>query len=285
MADKTVFKGKVALISGAGSGIGLELAKEFGRCGATVIGTDINQSRVDDMVKTLTGMGITARGYRVDHTSAEEVQNLFTAVTADVGPVDILCCNAGVGHSGIVGSIPFKEWKWVLDINLWGVIYMVEIFVPLMIKRKTGWVLLTSSGAGFIAAAGMAPYNASKFAVLGIGETMYQELKVHGIGVSVLCPGIIATNIIADGVIAGKKNKEQAMEIYKPGSSRSVHPSVVAKDAVAGLAAEKPVILAPLKHLLAADIIKRISRKAFLDMGARLYKKGRNFVGPLVGKG
>jgi short-subunit dehydrogenase len=283
MSNTDVFKGKVALISGAGSGIGLELAREFGRCGATVIGTDINQARVDELVKTLTDMGCTAKGYRVDHSSREEVEDLLATITADVGSVDILCPNAGVGHVGKIGSIPDKEWQWVFDINVWGVVHMVELFVPSMIQRKSGWVMITASGAALCPSPGMAPYNLSKFAVLGLGETMYMELKMHGIDVSVLCPGIIATNIIKDGIVHGGKNKQSALEIYGENSARSVHPSIVAHAAVAGLAAGKPVIRTPFSQVGVGDLCMRIARTFFLNIGARLFKKGQNFIGSVAG--
>lgn len=283
MANVAVFKGKIALISGAGSGIGLELAKEFGSCGATVIGTDINQQRVDDMVRTLAAMGYSARGYRVDHAKREEVEHLFAAIQADVGPVDILCPNAGVGHVGKIGAIPEKEWKWVIDINVWGIIHMVDVFVPSMIQRKSGWVMITASGAALCPSPGMAPYNLSKFAALGLGETMYMELKMHDIGVSVLCPGIIATNIISDGIVHGGKNKQSALDVYAQGSSKSVHPSVVAKGAVAGLAAGKPVIRIPASQVVVGDLFRRLSRTLFLGIGALLFKKGQNFIGSMAG--
>lgn len=283
MAKTDVFKRKVVLISGAGSGIGLELAKEFGSCGATVIGTDISQSRVDDMVATLTSMGYSARGYRVDHASRQEVAQLLATIEADVGFVDILCPNAGVGHVGKIGAIPEKEWKWVIDINVWGIIHMVELFIPSMIQRKSGWVMITASGAALCPSAGMAPYNLSKFAALGLGETMYMELKMHGIGVSVLCPGIIATNIISDGIVHGGKNKQSALDVYARGSSKSVHPSVVAKGAVAGLAAGKPVIRIPASQVVVGDLFRRLSRTLFLNIGAGLCKKGQNFIGAMAG--
>ena len=144
----SVFSGGVALISGAGSGIGLELARAFGRAGAAVVGTDINAERIGKLVAELKAQGVSAFGYRVDHAKGEEVEALAARVTAEVGPVDILCPNAGVGHMGKIGSIPEKEWRWVLDINLWGIIHMVNVFIPSMIERKRGWVLITASGAG-----------------------------------------------------------------------------------------------------------------------------------------
>ncbi len=283
MSQITKFIGKRVLISGAGSGIGLELAKEFGRCGASVIGTDISQDRVDEMIKILTHQGIDIKGYCIDHSNQEQVEELFSKINGECGAIDILCPNAGVGHAGKIGSIPHDEWKWVIDINIWGVIHMVNIFIPSMMQRKSGWVLITASGSAILPSAGMAPYNLSKFAVLGLGETMYMELKSHGIDVSILCPGVIATNIIADGIIHGPSNKQKAQQIYAVGSTQSVHPSVVAKDAIAGLASGTPVILTPIRKMVVGDIIKRLSRKLFLNMGVKLFERGRNFVGPLVG--
>lgn len=284
MGNTSDFKGKVALISGAGSGIGLELAMEFGRHGAIVVGTDIRQQRVDEMKKTLSGMGVVAHGYCVDHAVREQVERLRATIEAEVGPVDILCPNAGVGHGGRIEAIPHAEWQWVIDLNLWGAIYMVELFVPAMVERRNGWVLITSSGAALCPSPGMAPYNVTKFAKLGLAQTLYMELKSQGIKVSALCPGIIATNIIRDGNIHGQQNMQHALEIYTEGSRQSVPPSVVARDAVAGLAAGKPVIRTPLKHLLLGDLMMRSSRKLFLDIGAALFRRGRNFIGPVVGK-
>jgi len=277
------FNDKVVLISGAGSGIGLELAKEFARCKARVIGTDIDSARLDDMVQILTQMGCNAKGYVVDHSKQDQVDALFNAVTAEFGTIDILCPNAGVGHAGKIGSIPNEEWQWVIDVNIWGVLHMVNKFIPSMMQRKTGWVLLTASGSALLPSAGMGPYNLSKFAVLGLGETMYMELKLVGIDVSILCPGVIATNIISDGIVHGVVNKQRAEQIYAQGSGKSAHPALVAKAAIAGLAAGKPIILSPLRQMVAGEILKRCSRKLFLDMGARLFKKGSNFVGPVVG--
>jgi short-subunit dehydrogenase len=277
------FNDKLVLISGAGSGIGLELAKEFARCNARVIGTDIDPARVDAMVNMLTQMKCNAKGYVVDHSKHEQVDALFNAITAEFGTIDILCPNAGVGHAGKIGSIPQEEWEWVINVNVWGVLHMVNKFISSMMQRKSGWVLLTASGSAILPSAGMGPYNLSKFAVLGLGETMYMELKLVGIDVSILCPGVIATNIISDGIVHGTLNKQRAEQIYAQGSAKSVHPALVAKAAVAGLAAGKPLILSPLKHMIAGEILKRCSRKLFLNLGARLFKRGSNFVGPVVG--
>ena len=277
------FNGKVALISGAGSGIGLELAKEFGRHGAIVVGTDIRQDRVVEMKQILAGLGIVAHGYCVDHAQREQVERLRATIQTEVGHVDILCANAGIGHGGRIGAIPHAEWQWVIDVNLWGAIHMVNLFLPAMIERQRGWVLITSSGAALCPSAGMAPYNVGKFAKLGLAQTMYMELKSQGIKVSALCPGIIATKIIRDGKIHGQQNTRHALDIYAEGSRQSVPASVVARDAVAGLAAGKPVIRTPLKHILLGDLLMRVSRKLFLDIGAALFKRGRNYIGPLVG--
>ena len=222
MGSPNEFNGKIVLISGAGSGIGLELAREFGRHGAIVVGTDIRQERVDEMKKILAGLGVVAHGYCVDHARREQVERLRATVQAEVGPIDILCANAGVGHGGKIGEIPHAEWQWVLDINLWGAIHMVNLFLPAMIERQRGWVLITSSGAALCPSAGMAPYNVSKFAKLGLAQTLYMELKSQGIKVSALCPGIIATNIIRDRATLPRPS--QIGPICRPGHCRYTRP-------------------------------------------------------------
>ena len=136
MTSKNQVAGKTVLISGAGSGIGLALAKEFGKRGATVIGTDIHQDRVDSMVAELKNSGVKAFGYKVDHSSLADVEALKQKVQNDVGLVDILCCNAGVGHGGKVDSVSLEDWKWVVDINLWGAVYLIHFSCPPWLNAK-----------------------------------------------------------------------------------------------------------------------------------------------------
>jgi short-subunit dehydrogenase len=277
--NKFQFQGKVALISGAGSGIGFELAKQLGKEGATIIGTDINTDRVRKMVISLKSAGIKAFGYTVDHADVSAVEELARKIQVDIGSVDILCCNAGVGHGTKIDAIPLKDWKWVIDINLWGVIYMIHFFLPSMIEKKQGQILITASGAGLFPLAGMAPYCMTKSALVTLTNVMRMELKIHNINVSALCPGIINTNIIADGIIQGDKNKTYAQKFY---ASWGTHPSKVAKAAIKGMKKNKGIIPTPRYHVMMNYLMYRLSPALIVGLGRFLYKRGWNFIGPLL---
>jgi NAD(P)-dependent dehydrogenase (short-subunit alcohol dehydrogenase family) len=203
MANNKQIAGKIALVTGAGSGIGLALAKELGKRGATVIGTDIKQDRLDSLLFELKNSGVKAFAYKVDHTNRAEVEALAQKVEKEVGPVDILCSNAGVGHGGKVDSITLEDWKWVVDINLWGTIYMIHYFLPPMVKRNQGHIMITSSGAGLCALGYMAAYSMTKAAMVSLVTVMRMDLAAYNINVSALCPGIIKTNVMKDGKLRG----------------------------------------------------------------------------------
>jgi NADP-dependent 3-hydroxy acid dehydrogenase YdfG len=272
-------KGKTALITGAGSGIGLELVKELGNQGATVIGTDIDQCRLNNMLDELKNNGIKAFAYQVDHTSLSKVEAFVQKVQNEVGEVDILCCNAGVGHGGKIQNITLNDWKWVIDTNLWGTIYMIHFFLPSMIKRQQGHILITASGAGLSPLGGMAPYCMTKSALVTLTSNMRMELNIHNINVSALCPGIIKTNIMKDGKLEGIHNKKAAEEFYE---TKGVNPAVVAKSAVKGLRKNKGIIPSPWFQVVFPNILYRLSPSIIVGIGRLLFKRGRNLLGPYL---
>jgi len=270
------FQGKTAIVTGAGSGIGRSIALALAGAGCKVAITDIVQERIDEVVGELAGTGAEAKGYLVDHSRREEVERFAAEFFSDWGHVDILCSNAGVGHGGRFEETPLEDWDWVLGVNLFGAIYMLHNFVPRMIERGQGSILLTASDAGLYSIPCMSPYNTSKHAVLGLGETLRMELIVHNIKVSVLCPGFINTRIISDGRIylynsAGKSSKEEVVDFYR---KQGVDPSVVAKAALRGLEKDKGIILAPPSHSLPQFILFRISPSLYYSLFRFLWKKG-----------
>jgi NAD(P)-dependent dehydrogenase (short-subunit alcohol dehydrogenase family) len=277
--DDLAFKGKTALISGAGSGIGLELAIELGRQGATIIGTDLDQQRVAAMEKTVKGMGITAFGYRVDHADPDDVKVFSEKVLTDHGAVDILCCNAGVGHGRPIEQIPLEDWKWVMDINLYGAVYLIHYFLPSLIERRQGHILITASGAGLMPIAGMAPYCMSKSAMVVMANVLRMELKRYNIKVSALCPGIIDTAIVKDGRMGNERAQSAAEKFY---AQRGVTPDVVARGAVKGLKKNKAVIQVPIYHTAGLYVMFRLFPGLILWLGSFLRKRGWSFLGPFL---
>lgn len=186
-------EGKVAVVTGGASGIGRGLAARFAADGMHVVIADVENAALE---QTAAELGVV--GVQTDVADAASVQALADQVCDRFGTVHVLCNNAGVGGGGQIADLTLADWKWVLDVNLWGVIHGIHSFLPrLLANPDGGHVVNTASMAGLFASAGMGPYNATKFAVVAISETLSKELQAAGssVGVSVLCPGFVRTNI------------------------------------------------------------------------------------------
>lgn len=192
------FEGRTAVITGGASGIGLAMAKRFAQAGANVVIGDIEEPPALDAVHELEAAGTAAMAVRTDVSDKVSMQALHDAAVERFGAVDVVCLNAGVGGGGLMGEVTTETWEWVLGVNLWGVIHGISVFLPAMEARNEGHLVLTASVAGLLSYPRMGPYNASKHAVATIGETLHHELaeKESGVGVTVLCPGLVNTNIL-----------------------------------------------------------------------------------------
>ncbi len=276
MRKEDFFKERTAVVTGGGSGIGRALALGLAERGCRVVVTDIVPGRVDSMVSELERTGIRAGGYVVDHTSLAEVEAFAETFFGEWGEVDILCSNAGVGLGGLFTETTMDDWEWLLGINLWGCIYTMHAFVPRMVERKAGSILITASDAGRFCIPGMAAYQTSKYGVVGLGETLRMELFEHGIRVSMLCPGIINTNIITDGRvhIYSREGRSAKASLEKFYSSKGVDPSVVAEAALRGLARDKAFIYVPWMHMGPQLILERLSPSLYHGIARFLMKRG-----------
>jgi NAD(P)-dependent dehydrogenase (short-subunit alcohol dehydrogenase family) len=187
---------RVAVVTGGGSGIGRALVDVFARERARVVVADIDEAAAVEAAAAVRARGGTAIAVCTDVTDLAQVQALADRVFGELGAVDVLCNNAGVALWGGLEAATHRDWQWALGVNLWGVIHGLESFLPRMIASgRRGHVVNTASMAGLVATRGLGIYNTTKYAVVGLSETLVKDLAPHGIGVSVLCPMGVATRI------------------------------------------------------------------------------------------
>ncbi|HTQ15021.1 MAG TPA: SDR family NAD(P)-dependent oxidoreductase [Rhizomicrobium sp.] len=200
------FRGRTAFVTGGASGIGLSMARAFGRAGMNVVLADIDDKAARQAAERLASEQIKAVPVTCDVTDRANVRAAALDAVAAFGKVHVVCNNAGVAVGGPIGTVKDKDWDWILDVNLKGVVHGVETFVPLIRSHgEGGHIVNTASMAGMIAPPGMEPYTATKFAVVAMSEGWNQQLAPLNIGVSVLCPGFVRTRIHESG--RGRQDK------------------------------------------------------------------------------
>lgn len=196
MTSDTWFAGRTAAITGGASGIGLAVGMELGRRGCNLVLADIERAALDAAVSECRTAGITASAVSCDVTSLASVEAFAEAAFADNDSIDIVFNNAGVALAGAVADMSHDDWKWVIDVDLWGPIHGVEAFLPRMIEQGHGGrIAFTSSFAGLAPNYGLGAYCVAKYGVVALAEVLSRELREHEIAVSVLCPMRVATRI------------------------------------------------------------------------------------------
>lgn len=198
MAQMENLVGKVAVVTGAGSGIGKALAEGFVGEGMKVVLADVDEVRLRSVESQLTEAGGDVWPVVVDTALEESVQNLAQRTLERYGAAHVLCNNAGVVGTGDPWTGPISVWDWVVGINLYGVIHGVRAFLPIMHDQGEGHIVNTASMAGLVAMPGAAPYNVTKHGVVALSEGLFLELrgKASPVGVSVLCPGFVRTDLM-----------------------------------------------------------------------------------------
>ena len=209
---------KVAVVTGGASGIGRALCLAFARAGVRVVVADLD---ADGMAATAAGVaraGSTAITVRTDVSRLADVQALADRAFGEMGGVHVLCNNAGVALWGGLESATHRDWEWAIGVNLWGVIHGVEAFVPRMIAQGVpGHIVNTASMAGLIASQGLGVYNTTKYAVVGLSETLQKDLRPYRIGVSVLCPMGVKT-----AIRDSERNRPAELRNAGPAAARAV---------------------------------------------------------------
>ena len=177
------------MVTGGASGIGRALCLGFARAGARVVVADLDEAGMTETAAGVAKAGGRALAVRTDVSRLADVRALADRACEEFGAVHVLCNNAGIALWGGLDTATHHDWEWAIGVNLWGVIHGVEAFVPRMIAQKTeGHIVNTASMAGLIASEGLGVYNTTKYAVVGLSETLQKDLRRHDIGVSVLCP-------------------------------------------------------------------------------------------------
>jgi len=251
------FKDKVAVVTGAASGIGRGLAEACAREGMKVVLADVDEESLSETERELKDAGAGVLAARTDVSKAEDVEALARRTLEAFGAVHLLFNNAGVGAGTTVWESTLADWQWVLGVNLWGVIHGVRTFVPLMLEQGDEChIVNTSSAAGLISGPALGVYKVSKHAVVSLSETLYCELAIikAKIGVSVLCPGGVNTRVLDSA-------RTRPAELRNDSAHESTHPAVVQADAM-------------LSELVAAGI--RPSQVA--DMVFDAVREGRFYV-------
>jgi len=192
------FSGKVAVITGAGSGFGREFARIGAKLGMRLALADVQADALAATVDELAGQGATVFGERTDVSKGEDVERLAARTLDAYGAVHLVFNNAGVASGGLAWESSVRDWEWVLGVNLWGVIHGVRVFTPILLAQgEEAHIVNTASVAGLVNPQMMAVYNVSKHGVVSLSETLFHDLRLVGgkVGVSVLCPAFVPTGI------------------------------------------------------------------------------------------
>lgn len=221
----TDFSGKTAVLTGAGSGFGLECARIAAARGMKLVLLDVQQDALDRVVAELQPQALHCIARCVDVSNADQMQRVAQEVQDSLGAPNFVFNNAGVAAGGLVWENTLEDWNWVLGVNLWGVIHGVRFFTPMMLeaaKRDPHWqghVVNTASMAGLLTPPNMGVYNVSKHAVVSLTETLYQDLRLvtSQISASVLCPYFVPT-----GISQSHRNRPEALAAGKPTQSQLI---------------------------------------------------------------
>jgi NAD(P)-dependent dehydrogenase (short-subunit alcohol dehydrogenase family) len=255
------FERRAAVITGGANGIGYAAAREFARRGARVMLGDIDPSALDDAVAALRADGIDAHGVMCDVRKLDDVTRLADEAFRVFGDVHVVFNNAGIAYAGPIAETSHDDWRFVIDVDLWGPIHGVEAFLPRM--HSGSHMVFTSSFAGLIPNIGLGPYCVAKYGVVALAETLAREARPNGIGVSVLCPMIVETNLLANTERVRSDDygpaKPSAAESVQQLASDPADDSVLNVEDVARLTAEAILAnrLYVLPHRAARDSIRR----------------------------
>lgn len=231
--------GKVAVITGAGAGIGRATALALAASGATVAVCDLDAEGAKATVALVTAAGGRGSAHQADVASEAEMRALAGSVLDEHGAVDIVVNNAGIaGPTMPTADVPLDRFHKVMDVNFWGVVHGSAAFLPHLLARPEANLVNIASNAGILAYSRMAPYNASKFAVRGYTETLRMELRSTPVRVTVVCPGVTGTSIVANSPVIDEADRRTMQARFD--KSRTTKPEKVAAAIVDAIRRDRP---------------------------------------------
>jgi len=263
-------KDRVVVVTGAGSGIGRATALLFAKQGARIAACDLDKARLATLERELGDRALLVR--KVDVSSRSEMKAFADAVHAVAPAADVIVNNAGVALGGTFVDTSLDDWDWLLGVNLKGVVHGCHFFVPKMVERGLGGhVINIASILGIYPAPAVTAYVASKFAVRGFSRALREELAPHKIGVTAICPGMIATAIVADGRMAGEVGKRRA-KVVSTFRDRGAPPERVAEAILEAVHANPAVRVVGADAMVIAAL-ERVAPRALARLGGVIQRR------------
>lgn len=285
----TDFKGKTAVLTGAGSGFGLECARIAAQRGMNVVLVDVQQDALDAADAEITALGAQTLAFKLDVSSADQMEAMGQAVFKRFGAPHLVFNNAGVGSGGLIWENTLKDWEWVLGVNVMGVVHGLRNFTPMMLAAAEadpawqGHIVNTASMAGLLNAPNMGVYNVSKHAVVSLTETLYQDLQLvtDQIGASVLCPFFVAT-----GIAQSHRNRPDELKAGKPTKSQLIGQAMTGKAVGSGKVSALEVAAMVFDAVAANHFYIYSHPKAIKSVQTRMEDvlQSRNPTDPFAGK-
>lgn len=258
----------VAVVTGAGSGIGHATAHALAARGARVVAIDVDAGAADQVAAAIGGVARCA-----DVSDREALRDVAREVEDELGVPDVIVNNAGVGHTGRLLDTTEDDWNWVLGINLMGVIHGCQAFGPAMVARGSGHVVNVSSGLAYAPRATEPAYVTSKAAVLAFTQCLRADWGPQGVGVSAICPGVIATAIVERGRFRGERATAESMARVRRAFARGHPPSLVAEAIVDAIERDRPVVPVGLEARL-GWALRGLVPSRLVDRAARASIRG-----------
>jgi NAD(P)-dependent dehydrogenase (short-subunit alcohol dehydrogenase family) len=259
-----------AVVTGAGSGLGRALALDLAKRGASLVVSDIDMSAAEETAELLRQQQASAEVIQCDVTDREAVFALVDETEKRLGGIDFIANNAGVAVGGPFDEISIEDWRWAVDINLWGVIYGCQAAVPKMKAQGHGYILNVASAAGLLAPPSMSAYNVTKAGVVSLSETLFAEYRSEGIRVGVLCPTFFRTNIVEAG--RGAATAKEDAQIIRWMERSKVQAPDVAKAAIDSVRDGK-LYVQPMRDGRMAWRLKRTSPQRFYESMSKAHQK------------